>query len=972
MATETFILEVRARGTQRTTRDLRRIGDAAQSVRKTLALMRNALVAIAAIRVFSDLGAGLVEFSDGMLTVQAVTRATAIEFQGLKETAQELGATTRFTASEVADGMIFLGRAGFTTGQIYGSISATLDLAAASALDLGRAADIASNLMTSFGLAAKDTRDIVDTLVFTANNANTNVQQLGDGLKLVAPIASQLGSTLAESAAVMGILGNAGLQATLAGTAFRRVLINLETPTGNLAKILKIVGLTFDDVRPSTEGFITVLKRLKEAQIGASAAGLAFGARGGPGFAVLVSSISLIEDFIRAEEKAGDIARETARIMESQLGGALRRVRSAFEAVIIAVGEFGAEQTLTQGLNLLADALRSVARNIDNVIDSLAALLAIFVATKIIAFGAALLRVAGILTAFLVTFSGAPVAFIRAAKQVGLFAAALLRIPFAFILKGFAVAIAAVVGFGDEIEIARGGSVLLSDAMEVLADTVQTSLVLAFQSAGVEVSNFTDLVELSTRLISNFLIGIAGAVGALVEGLKSAFKRIEVSWRSLVLLIESGSLAIQSAWNDLPFVTVDIADNLKSTEEAAKDLAKAVEESAQLGGFLEGIERGYEKVKAQILETAAANRAAERDARIDFTDRQNRLAALARKLQETRENFAGRTDLAQILDDLKNTATATNTAEKAFADLFATQTDLIEALQKLEAQFFPVNAALQEATLIEDVLTQAREAGLITLEKSDELTKRWLRSTVGAGNAAEVFAEKQRLLNAALEEGAINLEEHVVLSRQLRINELEGSRSFGAGLERFFLKLQDEATNAAAITEKAFTSAFEAMGDALAEFLTTGSLDINTFMRDLASQLISFGTQQLFTGIAGSISGAFAGGTAGSGNAGGGLGALIGSFLGGAQRGANFTVGPQTSFGSLPGADNRIVAFRAQDGEDVTVTPRNERGRIGPPVGGTTIINFPVAATSGPMDRTSITQQANRVAAVVGNSRTRR
>ena len=272
MATETFVINLQTRGTKRAERNIKRIGAAGSSVRKTLAFLRNALVAVAAIRVFASLTADLVAFSDEMLVVKAVTQATEAQFAQLKETAQGLGATTRFTAAEAAQGMAFLARAGFEVGEVIGSIPAVLDLAAAANLDLGNAADIASNLMTSFGLSVSDLPNIMDTLVFTANNANTTVQQLADGLKLFAPIASQLGIDLQTASAGMAILGDAGIQSSLAGTGLRRVITDLEAPTGNLAKALEIMGISFDEVRPSSVGLEAALARLKEANVGASAA----------------------------------------------------------------------------------------------------------------------------------------------------------------------------------------------------------------------------------------------------------------------------------------------------------------------------------------------------------------------------------------------------------------------------------------------------------------------------------------------------------------------------------------------------------------------------------------------------------------------------------------------------------------------------------------------------------------------------
>ena len=184
------------RGTRQVETSLNRVGDAATRVQRLIS------------RTFAFVGLGvglnsvirtLANFEQQMSTVKAITGATEAQFRTLRLEAQRLGATTRFSASEAAEGMQFLARAGFDVNQVLASINDTLLLAQAGALDLGSAADIASNILTGFRLSAAEAGRVVDVLALASNSANTNVFQLGEAMKFVAPVAAGLGVSLEEA-----------------------------------------------------------------------------------------------------------------------------------------------------------------------------------------------------------------------------------------------------------------------------------------------------------------------------------------------------------------------------------------------------------------------------------------------------------------------------------------------------------------------------------------------------------------------------------------------------------------------------------------------------------------------------------------------------------------------------------------------------------------------------------------------------
>lgn len=303
----------------------------------------------------------IAQFRQSMSTVKAITGATADQFAALENRARDLGATTRFSASEAAEGMIALGRAGFNTDQVLASIEGTLLLAQSGALELGQAADIASNVLQGFQLGAEESARAVDVLSLAANSSNTNVEQLGQALSFVAPAAAAVGVSLEDTTAAVSVLSNAGIQATRAGTGLRKIFIDLASK-----------GHDFSEEAGGVEG---ILKRLNKefGNLGKEqrlvAASDLVGARQASSLLVLLDSVkegtgqlAILGD---AYENAGGSAKKFASVMDDNLNGALLSTKSRLEEMIISLGEAGGEQALIDALQNLQNILVFVAENAD-------------------------------------------------------------------------------------------------------------------------------------------------------------------------------------------------------------------------------------------------------------------------------------------------------------------------------------------------------------------------------------------------------------------------------------------------------------------------------------------------------------------------------------------------------------------------------------------------------------------------------
>lgn len=307
----------------------------------------------------------IANFEQSMSTVRAVTGATAEQFEALTARARELGATTRFTASQAADGMIELARAGFSVDEVLGSVEGTLKLAQAGALDLGRAAEITASTLRGMQLDVDQTSRVVDVLAAAANSSNTNVSGLGNALKFVTPIAAGLNVSLEETTGAIQALSDAGLKGELAGTGLRKVMISLEKQSNQGIEILAKYGLTLEDVSVSSNGLVPALEKLAAAGITTGEAMTLFGLRGGPAFEVLRSSVPKVEAATKALERAGGTADQIAEVMDDNLNGAILRAVSALQELVLSLGETGPADQLEASLKGLADLLRVAAANAD-------------------------------------------------------------------------------------------------------------------------------------------------------------------------------------------------------------------------------------------------------------------------------------------------------------------------------------------------------------------------------------------------------------------------------------------------------------------------------------------------------------------------------------------------------------------------------------------------------------------------------
>ncbi len=281
------------------------------------------------------------EFNVGMSKVQALTRLdkNSEEFKMLREQARELGATTAFTANQVAQGQAFYAMAGFKPEQIKNAMPGTLAMSLAGDIDLGTTADIGSNILTGFKLDSDQMGRVSDVLVGAFTRSNTSLTMLGDTMKYVAPVASGLGVDLETAAAATGKLGDAGIQGSMAGTSLRAILGRLAEPPKMAAKALEELGIKTRDAKGNLRDFPELLAELdkKTAKMGnAQRAGFFKHIAGEEAFSALSvlaeqAGKGELQTLVADLKQAKGEAQKVAGTMTDNLSGDMKNLQSAWE-----------------------------------------------------------------------------------------------------------------------------------------------------------------------------------------------------------------------------------------------------------------------------------------------------------------------------------------------------------------------------------------------------------------------------------------------------------------------------------------------------------------------------------------------------------------------------------------------------------------------------------------------------------------
>ncbi len=298
------------------------------------------------------LGAGILrsafKFQKAMNRVAALTGATGKDFEKLSAQARELGETTEFSAVQAGEGMAFLAQTGFEVNEILKAMPGILQLASAGQLDLGTAADIASNVLTQFRMEADELTRVNDVLAKVQATANVTIVQAAESLKFVGTTAQQARIPIEDITAAIGLLGDAGLQGGIAGTSLNRAIINMLKPTDEGTKAMRKLGLTVVDANDRIRPLADIVRDLEKAVLSggvtATETGLileVFGIRGGRAIGALVGRSKDLAELTDNLKEAGGTAERIQKIQLRGLVGAVVELKSAIEGAALSVTRSG-------------------------------------------------------------------------------------------------------------------------------------------------------------------------------------------------------------------------------------------------------------------------------------------------------------------------------------------------------------------------------------------------------------------------------------------------------------------------------------------------------------------------------------------------------------------------------------------------------------------------------------------------------
>ena len=543
------------------------------------------------------------DFDSAMSQVAAVSGATGADLEALRDKAREMGSKTKFSASEAAEAMNYMAMAGWKTHDMLDGIEGIMNLAAASGESLATTSDIVTDALTAFGLTAADSGHFADVLAAASSNANTNVSMMGETFKYAAPIAGALGFSVEDTAEAIGLMANAGIKSTQAGTSLRTIMTNLSGE-------VKICGASIGEVTIATtnaDGSMrslsdiladcrTAFHGLSESEQAAAAESLV-GKNAMSGFLALMNAApGDIDKLSSAIDNCNGKSEEMATTMQDNLEGQLTILKSQLEELAISFGE------------MLMPVIRSVVSAIQGLVDWLNGMdegtrkVVIGVGLFLAALGPVLIVIGKVITAVgtIMTIVPKIAGVINVVK--GAFAAlnaVMLANPIILIIAAIAALVAAFIylwntneGFRQFwIDLWEGIKSAVSTAVEAIASflsaawegikntasTVWGAISGFFSTIWQAISGvFTKAVTAIGTFISNTftaikdtIVGIWNAIYEVISPLLEAFRYLfETIFEAVKILIgralDAISSKIQEIWNGIVSFLTPILETIKN------------------------------------------------------------------------------------------------------------------------------------------------------------------------------------------------------------------------------------------------------------------------------------------------------------------------------------------------------------------------------------------------------------------------
>ena len=311
-------------------------------------------------------------FEASMSKVQAISGAAGADLDALTAKAKEMGSTTMFSATEAADALQYMAMAGWKADEMIAGLPAVMDLAAASGENLSTVSDILTDDLTAFGLTADDAGHFADVLAAASSNANTNVSLMGETFKYAGATAGAMGYTIEDLAVATGLMANAGIKASNAGTALRSVITRMAKPTKESQIAMDALGISLTDREGNMLSFMQIMEKMRDSFAGlteaekAQYAAMLAGKTGMSGLlAVVNASETDFNKLVDSIENCNGVAKEMADIMQDNLKGKVTILQSALEGLGIAVFDVFSDE-LKEGVEAATESIDRLHDAVEN------------------------------------------------------------------------------------------------------------------------------------------------------------------------------------------------------------------------------------------------------------------------------------------------------------------------------------------------------------------------------------------------------------------------------------------------------------------------------------------------------------------------------------------------------------------------------------------------------------------------------
>jgi len=492
------------------------------------------------------------KFDDSMSQVAAISGAAGNDLERLRDLAKDLGATTRYSASEAADAMTYLALAGYDTNQILSATPGMLNLAAAAGMDLATAADIVTDTMSGFQMNAEKAGEAADIFAAASSKSNTNVNQLGEAMKYASSTANAAGMDLAQTAAVLGVFADSGIKGGMAGTTFNAMLRDLKKANaeGKLAiegtnialynqdGSMRDLGAVMADVEKATEGMTTAQRDAAMSAI--------FGEQAIRGANILLATGSKrYNELEQAMYDSTGASQKMAETMEDNVAGAFRAFKSQVEGIMIQIGE----QLAPILRDTIIPLLSGFGEKISNLIKWFAGLdegtkRTIITILGIVAAVGPVISVVGFvigkIAVLIGVFKKLKIAFIA-------IKALLMANPFILIIAGIIAVIALIWKFRDQIwKVIKGIFDVIKNTLANIWEAIRSFFAPIITFISEMVTKIIDLFMLPYKILWNVFLLIVALVAMFLEmiwNIISPFvmKAIEIFqtiWNSIMLGLE--------------------------------------------------------------------------------------------------------------------------------------------------------------------------------------------------------------------------------------------------------------------------------------------------------------------------------------------------------------------------------------------------------------------------------------------------